>query len=111
MEVVHSINVPTYRQREEEGGGEEEGEDTDRICLQILHNGRYTAHPFDVSSSLTKSPISPFRARELLSSGVEVTVSDFSRCAVLDLSEGYDGLEIMGSEGYMINQFLVARTN
>ena len=82
-----------------------------RICMQILHAGRYGYHPFCVAPSAIKSPISPFRPRALSASGVESQIGDFVRCAVLAREAGYHGVEIMGSEGYLINEFLVARTN
>lgn len=82
-----------------------------KIALQLLHAGRYAYHPFSVSASSTKSPITPFRARELSARGVERTIDDFAASAVLAREAGYDGVEIMGSEGYLINQFLAPRTN
>ncbi|MGY2876869.1 2,4-dienoyl-CoA reductase (NADPH2) [Marmoricola sp. URHA0025 HA25] len=81
------------------------------IALQVLHAGRYAYHPFSVSASSTKAPINPFKASALSSRGVDRTVSDFARTAGLAQRAGYDGVEIMGSEGYLINQFLAARTN
>jgi 2,4-dienoyl-CoA reductase (NADPH2) len=82
-----------------------------RICMQILHTGRYAYHPLAVAPSRLKAPISPFTPRELSERGVERQVSAFVRCAALAQEAGYDGIEVMGSEGYFINQFLVARTN
>jgi 2,4-dienoyl-CoA reductase (NADPH2) len=82
-----------------------------KILLQILHAGRYAYHPFSVSASSIKAPINPFRPRRLSSRGVESTIDDFARCALLAREAGYDGVEIMGSEGYLINQFLAPRTN
>jgi 2,4-dienoyl-CoA reductase (NADPH2) len=82
-----------------------------RIALQILHTGRYGYHPLAVSASRLKSPISPFAPRELTARGVERQIRAFVRCAVLAREAGYDGVEIMGSEGYFINQFVAARTN
>jgi 2,4-dienoyl-CoA reductase (NADPH2) len=82
-----------------------------RICLQILHAGRYAYHPLSVAPSKRKSPITPFTPRALSSGGVERTIRDFINCARLAQDAGYDGIEIMGSEGYLINQFIAARTN
>jgi 2,4-dienoyl-CoA reductase (NADPH2) len=82
-----------------------------RICLQILHAGRYGYHPLSVAPSKIKSPITPFIPRALSSRGVERTVRNFVHCAKLAQDAGYDGVEIMGSEGYLINQFIAARTN
>jgi 2,4-dienoyl-CoA reductase (NADPH2) len=82
-----------------------------RICLQILHTGRYAYHPFAVSASSTKSPISPFKATGLSKRGIQRTIRDFVHTAVLAQQGGYDGVEIMGSEGYLLSQFLSPRTN
>ncbi|WP_329743239.1 NADPH-dependent 2,4-dienoyl-CoA reductase [Dyella sp. A6] len=82
-----------------------------RICMQILHAGRYGYHPLSVAPSRIKSPITPFTPRELSAGGVERTIRDFVRSASLAREAGYDGIEIMGSEGYLINQFIAARTN
>ncbi len=82
-----------------------------RICMQILHTGRYAYHPLAVAPSRLKAPISGFTPRELSDRGVERQISAFVRCAALAQEAGYDGVEVMGSEGYFINQFLAARTN
>jgi len=82
-----------------------------KLCMQILHAGRYGYHPLSVAPSKLKSPITPFTPRGLSSRGVERTIGDFVRCAKLARDAGYDGVEVMGSEGYLINQFLVERTN
>jgi 2,4-dienoyl-CoA reductase (NADPH2) len=82
-----------------------------RICLQILHAGRYGYHPLSVAPSGIKSPITPFTPRTLSDAGVERTIRAFARCAALARDAGYDGVEIMGSEGYLINQFLAERSN
>jgi 2,4-dienoyl-CoA reductase (NADPH2) len=82
-----------------------------RICLQILHAGRYGYHPLSVSASALQAPINPFKPRALSTRGVERQVRAFVRCAQLARESGYDGVEVMGSEGYLINQFLSARTN
>jgi len=81
------------------------------ICMQILHAGRYGYHPFTVSASGIRSPISPFRPRALSTDGVADQIQDFVRCAELAAEAGYDGVEVMGSEGYFVNQFTVPRTN
>jgi len=82
-----------------------------KICLQILHAGRYGYQPLSVAPSRIKSPITPFTPRALSHRGVERTINAFVACAKLAQDAGYDGVEIMGSEGYLINQFLAARTN
>jgi 2,4-dienoyl-CoA reductase (NADPH2) len=82
-----------------------------RICMQILHAGRYGYHPLSVAPSRIKSPITPFTPRALSAGGVERTIRDFVHCAQLAREAGYDGVEVMGSEGYLINQFIAARTN
>ncbi|MBW8190684.1 NADPH-dependent 2,4-dienoyl-CoA reductase [Neiella marina] len=82
-----------------------------KICLQILHAGRYGYHPLNVSASALKAPISPFKPKGLSARGINKTIKDFANTARLAQKAGYDGVEIMGSEGYLINQFLCARTN
>jgi 2,4-dienoyl-CoA reductase (NADPH2) len=82
-----------------------------KILLQVLHAGRYAYHPFSASASSIKAPINPFRPRRLSDRGVEATIDDFARCARLARDAGYDGVEIMGSEGYLLNQFLAPCTN
>ena len=82
-----------------------------KICMQILHSGRYGYHPLAVSASKIKSPITPFKPRELSSRGVKSTIKDYAKSALLAKQAGYDGVEIMGSEGYLINQFFCERTN
>ncbi|MFA5961015.1 MAG: NADPH-dependent 2,4-dienoyl-CoA reductase [Tatlockia sp.] len=82
-----------------------------KIALQILHAGRYGYHPFVVAPSAIKSPISPFKPWSLGKWGVIRTIRHFARTAVLAKGAGYDGVEIMGSEGYLINQFIVTHTN
>ncbi|MGC6418997.1 MAG: FAD-dependent oxidoreductase [Bradymonadia bacterium] len=81
------------------------------ICLQILHAGRYGYHPFCVAPTRRKSPISMFTPRGMSSRKVKQTIRAFVNCAEMAKVAGYDGVEIMGSEGYLINQFLVERTN
>jgi 2,4-dienoyl-CoA reductase (NADPH2) len=82
-----------------------------KILLQVLHAGRYSYHPFSLGASKKKSPITPFRPRAMSTRQVDRTVTSFARAARLARRAGYDGVEIMGSEGYLINQFLAARTN
>ncbi|MEO7071338.1 MAG: 2,4-dienoyl-CoA reductase FMN-binding domain-containing protein, partial [Nostocoides sp.] len=82
-----------------------------KIALQLLHAGRYAHHPAAVSSSSITSPISRFRPRALTDGGIRRTIKDFARAARLAIEAGYDGVEIMGSEGYLLNQFAAARTN
>ena len=82
-----------------------------RIAMQILHGGRYAYHPLAVAPSAKKSPITPFRPRALTGWGVRRTIAAYARCAVLAQRAGYDGVEIMGSEGYLINQFVAPQTN
>lgn len=82
-----------------------------KIALQILHAGRYAYHPLSVAPSAIKSPITPFKPRGLSSGGVERTIKDYVNCARQAKKAGYDGVEVMGSEGYLINQFISAKTN
>jgi 2,4-dienoyl-CoA reductase (NADPH2) len=99
-------DVPNHRKVtravHEEGG---------KILLQILHAGRYGYQPFVVSASSVKSPISKFKPKALDAAGIESTIAAYARCAKLAKMAGYDGVEVMGSEGYLLNQFLCARTN
>ncbi len=82
-----------------------------RIAMQILHAGRYSYHPLSVAPSAVRSPITPFKPRALTRWGVNKTIADYARCARLAQRAGYDGVEIMGSEGYLINQFVAPHTN
>jgi 2,4-dienoyl-CoA reductase (NADPH2) len=99
-------DVPNHRRVtravHEEGG---------KILMQILHAGRYGYQPFVVSASSIKSPISRFKPRALTEDGIESTIRAYARAAKLARQAGYDGVEVMGSEGYLLNQFLCARTN
>jgi len=100
------FDIPNHRRLtqavHEEGG---------KIAMQILHSGRYGYQPLVVSASAMKSPISMFKPRALSEGGIQRTIRDYVRCARLAQKAGYDGIEIMGSEGYLLNQFLCARTN
>jgi 2,4-dienoyl-CoA reductase (NADPH2) len=82
-----------------------------KICMQILHAGRYAYHPFAVAPSSIKAPIAPFSPWYMPNWFIENTISHFVRAAKLAQKAGYDGVEVMGSEGYLINQFLTTRTN
>ncbi|MBB1059697.1 NADPH-dependent 2,4-dienoyl-CoA reductase [Marilutibacter spongiae] len=82
-----------------------------RICLQILHSGRYGYHPLQVAPSRLKAPINPFTPRALSARGIERQIAAFVRTAQLAREGGYDGVEVMGSEGYLLNQFTAPRTN
>mmetsp|Transcript_25646 Transcript_25646/g.42666 ORF Transcript_25646/g.42666 Transcript_25646/m.42666 type:complete len:801 (+) Transcript_25646:163-2565(+) len=99
-QAVHSVSV-----------GDTTNPHPAKICMQILHTGRYAYHPFSVSASSTKSPITPFKAKQLSTRGIESTIQDFVHCATLAREAGYDGVEIMASEGYLLSQFLSPRTN
>lgn len=82
-----------------------------KICMQILHAGRYAYSPLSVAPSRIKAPITPFKPWALPGWGVKRTIKNYVRAARLAKEAGYDGVEVMGSEGYLINQFLVTRTN
>ena len=100
------LDLPNHRkvtQAVHDGGG--------KILMQILHSGRYGYQPFVVSASAKKSPISLFKPRALTERGIRKTIASYVRCARLAQKAGYDGVEIMGSEGYLLNQFLCERTN
>ncbi len=82
-----------------------------RICMQILHSGRYAYSQRSVAPSAIQAPINPFSPHELTGEEVEQQIADYVNCAALAQQAGYDGIEIMGSEGYLINQFIASRTN
>ena len=82
-----------------------------RVAMQILHAGRYGYHPICVAPSRGKSPISPFAPWALSARGVRSTIADFGKCAKYAKEAGYDGVEIMGSEGYLVNEFICRKTN
>lgn len=82
-----------------------------KIALQILHAGRYAYHPFSLAPSAIKAPISPFKPRAMSERQILATIRDFARTSELARRAGYDGVEVMGSEGYLINQFICERTN
>ncbi len=103
-----TTRLQAMRHREVTGAVHDEG---GAIALQVLHAGRYGYHPLSVSASNKKSPITPFRPSALSTKGVDRTATDFAKSVALAVKAGYDAVEIMGSEGYLINQFLAARTN
>ncbi|ETX11212.1 2,4-dienoyl-CoA reductase [Marinomonas ushuaiensis DSM 15871] len=82
-----------------------------KICMQILHTGRYAYNPKSVAPSAIKAPINPFEPEALTEEGIEKQISDFINTAILAQKAGYDGVEVMGSEGYFLNQFIAAKTN
>jgi len=82
-----------------------------KICVQLLHAGRYSYHPFSVSSSKVKSVINPFTPAEMSVRQIKNTIKDFAHATKLAKKSGYDGVEVMGSEGYLINQFSCVRVN
>jgi len=82
-----------------------------KIVMQLLHAGRYAYHPLSVSASNVKSPINPFKPREIGDFGIRRTIAAFARSAKIAQEAGYDGVEVMGSEGYFLNQFICKRTN
>ena len=82
-----------------------------KICLQLLHAGRYSYHPFSLAPSAIKAPINPFKPKAMSERQISTTIKHYARGAKLAQKAGYDGVEIMGSEGYLINQFLCLRTN
>ncbi|HEY3015022.1 MAG TPA: NADPH-dependent 2,4-dienoyl-CoA reductase [Nocardioides sp.] len=100
--------LQAMRHREVTGAVHDEG---GAIALQVLHAGRYSYTPFSVSASAIKAPINPFKPSALSTKGVDRTATDFAESVALAKKAGYDAVEIMGSEGYLINQFLVERTN
>jgi 2,4-dienoyl-CoA reductase (NADPH2) len=95
-------HMPITRAVHEAGG---------KIALQILHTGRYAYHENLVSASATRAPINTFKARELTGKEIYRQIEDYARCAALSRQAGYDGVEVMASEGYLINQFIAPRTN
>lgn len=82
-----------------------------KICLQLLHAGRYAYHPFNQAPSAIKAPINPYKPKAMTLSDIKRTVKSFAKSARLAEKAGYDGIEIMGSEGYLINEFMAPRTN
>ncbi|HFA51972.1 MAG TPA: NADPH-dependent 2,4-dienoyl-CoA reductase [Bacteroidetes bacterium] len=82
-----------------------------KICMQVLHTGRYAYHTNSVAPSPIQAPINKFKPREMTPDDIERTIGDYAKCAALAQEAGYDGVEIMGSEGYLINQFIVKHTN
>ncbi|HMP28669.1 MAG TPA: NADPH-dependent 2,4-dienoyl-CoA reductase, partial [Saprospiraceae bacterium] len=100
---VHAQKHKTITKAVHEEGG--------KICMQILHAGRYAYQPWSVAPSPIKSPITPFKPFQLPSWGVRWTINNYVKAATLAQEAGYDGVEVMGSEGYLINQFIVSATN
>ncbi len=82
-----------------------------KICMQLLHAGRYAIHPFAVAPSAIKAPITPFKPRQMSARKIQRTIDAYVKSALLAKKAGYDGVEIMGSEGYLINQFICTHTN
>ncbi|MEM7375457.1 MAG: NADPH-dependent 2,4-dienoyl-CoA reductase [Bacteroidota bacterium] len=82
-----------------------------KICMQILHSGRYAYHHHAVAPSAIRAPINPLVPREMTEEDILRTIKDYATCATLAQEAGYDGVEIMGSEGYLINEFIAKRTN
>lgn len=82
-----------------------------KICLQLLHAGRYAYHPFNQAPSAIKAPINPYKPKAMSLGSIKKTVKDFAHSAKLAEKAGYDGVEIMGSEGYLINEFMAPHTN
>ena len=82
-----------------------------KICMQLLHAGRYAYQPWSVAPSAIKSPITPFKPFALPTWGVKSTINNYIKAAALAKEAGYDGVEVMGSEGYLINEFIAAKTN
>ncbi|MBL7804339.1 MAG: FAD-dependent oxidoreductase [Saprospiraceae bacterium] len=103
-----STRAEAARHRMVTGAVHDEG---GKICMQILHAGRYAAHPMAVAPSALRAPISPIRPWEMSPRLIRATIRDFADCAALAREAGYDGVEIMGSEGYLINEFTAPRTN
>ena len=82
-----------------------------KICLQLLHAGRYAYHPFNQAPSAIKAPINPYKPKEMSLSSIKKTIKDFAHSAYMAEKAGYDGVEVMGSEGYLINEFMAPHTN
>jgi 2,4-dienoyl-CoA reductase (NADPH2) len=104
--LFNRLQVPRHRlvsSAVHEAGG--------KVCMQILHGGRYSYHPMSVAPSAIQSPITPFKPKALSAKGVEKQISTFVRATRLAREAGYDGVEIMGSEGYFINEFTTSHVN
>ena len=82
-----------------------------KICLQLLHAGRYAYHPFNQAPSAIQAPINPHKPKEMSLSSIKKTIKDFAHSAYMAEKAGYDGVEVMGSEGYLINEFMAPHTN
>jgi 2,4-dienoyl-CoA reductase (NADPH2) len=107
--MSHGLEARAHREVTE--AVHEAGNKDAKIVMQILHSGRYGYHWWNVAPSPIKAPIGWFTPKELDAGGIEATIDDFVRCAELARSAGYDGVEVMGSEGYLLNQFIAAHTN
>jgi 2,4-dienoyl-CoA reductase (NADPH2) len=82
-----------------------------KICLQLLHAGRYAYHPFNQAPSAIQAPINPYKPKQMSLSSIKKTIKDFAHSAYMAQKAGYDGVEVMGSEGYLINEFMAPHTN
>ena len=82
-----------------------------KICLQLLHAGRYAYHPFNQAPSAIQAPINPYKPKQMSLASIKKTIKDFAHSAYMAEKAGYDGVEVMGSEGYLINEFMAPHTN
>ena len=82
-----------------------------KICLQLLHAGRYAYHPFNQAPSAIQAPINPYKPKQMSLGSIKKTIKDFAHSAYMAEKAGYDGVEVMGSEGYLINEFMAPHTN
>lgn len=82
-----------------------------KICLQLLHAGRYAYHPFNQAPSAIQAPINPYKPKQMSLGSIKKNIKDFAHSAYMAEKAGYDGVEVMGSEGYLINEFMAPHTN